>query len=210
MRSIIFLIFLIIQIVNISSRTRIYKFNCNSSNQTCSNTSCRLRSISRTNQTISVSCMLQRNVVHPHVSQHFVYHQQKSAHYPFLKVKFHWYYKSGQYWRQIIKLDSMSLCKLFNATSKVPFLDDTMKTFKSLFPTLPSECPVMKGHYHLDNVSNGNYEGISETMRTSYGLDGYGVNVAVGETKYYKVLLSFFSIKDNNIFTVSWESEYKS
>lgn len=66
----IFLVFILFELLIVNcGRTRLYKFNCSSTNQTCHNIHCRLRSISRMNQTLSAGCELQRTVTNPFVSK---------------------------------------------------------------------------------------------------------------------------------------------
>lgn len=89
---------------------------------------------------------------------------------------------------------------------KIPFLDDMMQSYRTIFPTLPSQCPVMKGYYGIQNMSNGNYESVSATVSKSYGYSNYGINHST--TSFYKIMITVFSVKDPNIFTISWESEF--
>lgn len=194
----IFLLF--IKITTISSRLRMLKVECSSSNLTCANSYCRLRSISRENQTLSLGCSIQRNVTNPFVRR-FYSNLNRILNFT-LQFKFHWFYKYqsiGSQWRQVIKLDSLSVCKLFqNKSLKIPFFDGMLENYKFAFPSLPSECPVIKGEYFVTNITNGAYDRLIENVRRLNGFISDGT---------YKFFINVFSNKDSNIFTFSWVSE---
>lgn len=65
----LFFILILCVLLNISesSRYRISKTECSSSNLTCLNSECRLRSTSRMNQTLSLGCNVTRNLTNPQV-----------------------------------------------------------------------------------------------------------------------------------------------
>lgn len=94
-------------------------------------------------------------------------------------------------------MDSLSVCGMLESTLKVPFLVGLLQTYKTAFPTLPSECPVVKGEYSVQNISNGNYDSFS-SMRKNYGFLSDGI---------YKYFVCLYSSKDSNIYSISWETE---
>lgn len=86
---------------------------------------------------------------------------------------------------------------MFESSLQVPFLVGMLQTYKTAFPSLPSECPIVKREYSVTNISNGNYESFSK-MRKNYGFLSEGI---------YKYLVCIYSSKDSNIYTITWESE---
>lgn len=162
-------------------RYRIYKINCSSSNLTCINNECRLKSTSRTNQTLSIGATLLKNLSSP-------------------LFRIEWSSKtSNNQWREIFKLEKVPVCLFFNRSIRLPYAENMVDAYVKAFPQFPSACPILAGEYYMRNIPNGDYDVLKDTFLSNFGgIPGNGE---------YKIEYKIFSTRDDNIFSITVKAE---
>lgn len=56
-------------------------------------------------------------------------------------------------WRQIVKMDDVSICTIFSGLNTLPILKKVLQLYKMLLPTFPTKCPFLPKVYEFKNVS---------------------------------------------------------
>lgn len=164
-----------------AARYRLVKVTCSSSNISCTIIECRLKSLSRTNQTLSIGLTILRNLTNPQFRVEYAYKT------------------SDNMWREVFKLEKIPICQFMNRTLRLPYLDNVMDAFEEAFPTFPHRCPLTAGSYYLRNVTNAKFNLIKDTFSNNFGsLQSSGI---------YKTELSLFSTRDRDIFTLIVQDE---
>lgn len=180
----------LVLILNIYSsepaRYRITTINCSSSNLSTTKIECRIRSTSRTNQTVSFGATLLKNLTNP-----------------LIRYEFSWKTSNNQ-WREVFKLEKIPFCLFLNRSISLPYLDDLVDGFIKTFPMMPHRCPILTGSYYMQNISNGEYESVRD--RVMMFIENFGgMSFKNG---IYKHELKIFSVKDQNIYTLTWQVEF--
>lgn len=67
-------------------------------------------------------------------------------------MNFLWHFKTGQNWRQILKIDRVDYYSISRATGFIPAGRQLLKDIKGLLPTLPFECPVLPKKYEASAI----------------------------------------------------------
>lgn len=164
-----------------AARHRLVKATCSSSNISCTNIECRLKSLSRMNQTLAVGVTLIRNLTNP-----------------LCKVEYS-YKTSDNLWRELFKLEKIPICQFMNRTVRLPYLDNVMDAYEEAFPSFPHRCPIFAGSYYLRNVTNAKFDLIKDTFANNFeSLKSNGI---------YKTAVSVYSSKDSDIFTLTLQTE---
>jgi hypothetical protein len=58
------------------------------------------------------------------------------------------FYKTGNYWRQIVQFLDVNACDYFHHSSGIPIIKRYIDNAKKSCPFLPSECPFKVGKYY--------------------------------------------------------------
>lgn len=164
-----------------SVRYRVIKVRCSSSNLSCTRIECRLKSISRTNQTLSFGATVVKNLTSPQ-----------------FKIELS-YKTSNNMWRELFKLEKVPICQFMNRSINLPYLDNMMDVYVKVFPTFPRTCPVLTGPYYMRNVTNADYDHLKDIFISNFG--GLHINGV------YKLDFYVFSARDEDIYSLMMQME---
>lgn len=133
----------------------------------------------------------------------------------FEKLNFQWHFKSGQNWRQLLKMDRIDFCSISRAAGFAPAGKQLLENMKWTLPTLPLDCPFLPKKYEGigTHTSDPNTWNMTTDEYRSYKMNSQKVNPDEFVTPtlmpngVYRVTLQLYTSSDPVGFTVQFQYE---
>lgn len=175
------------------------RWECNSTGITVGKNNCRLKSLSRQTQAITLEFEVKKKINQ-------------------LRMNFHLFRRdlTGDLrWRFITKIDNLDICAILSGAKSIPLVGEVYKVYRKLFPNLPQKCPIMPANYSAINVtvtfagSDDMNKTIKENQENSFGIfkDVNSAFTPLMPNGFYKAVYRFSTKQDPLCATLAFTSQ---